>query len=77
MQNHFHSDITRTPFLTMQRTTAECLTLLRRIFRKWSSHELLLKSRAAAAYCLTTLAVSALFLGGVYFFLVQLANYGW
>jgi hypothetical protein len=77
MQNPCHSHINRNPLYLKQNITIEYLQQLRRLLSKLCPKFLLKKVREAVMYCLTTVAVSGIFLGGVYLFLVQLANFGW
>ncbi len=77
MQNHCHSHINRNPFYVTQRITGEYLLQLRRLFSRYCPEVVLKKVREAVIYCLMTVAISAVFLGGVYLFLVQLADFGW
>lgn len=77
MENHFHTNVTRNQFVQTQHFSSECSRLLRRFTRLESTKGLLQKAREVALHCLTTLGVGMLFLGGAYFFLIQLANYGW
>lgn len=77
MHNHFHVHINRNQFSCIHCLVSEYSRIVRGFFRKNVIRELVQKVREATIYCLTTLAVSGLFLSGIYFFLVQLAQHGW
>lgn len=47
------------------------------ILRKWSVKKLFRHYQETLTFCLATIAVGGLFLGGAYFFMVQLADFGW
>lgn len=51
--------------------------LIKFITRRIFSRQRLNKIRSGAIELLTALAIGGVFLGGAYFFLVQLARYGW
>jgi len=70
--------IGRSQIATSSRTTTpEFSHLLRKTLRHEGVQKLIGTLRNAASYVLTTLAVSGLLLGVTYFFLVQLAEFGW
>ncbi len=77
MQNQYHINTNRNQFIHTHQFGSEYARLLRRFAQYGSIKELLYKAKAATVHCLATLTVGGLFLSGTYFFLVQLANYGW
>lgn len=69
----------RNRIMTTSRTTSTMVRLLQRAARAREviSGKFFDVIKNGILYCLTTLAISGIFLGGAYLFLVQLAESGW
>jgi len=69
----------RNRIVTTSRTTSTMVLLLQRAARARQvvTGKCFDVIKNGVLYCLTTLAISGIFLGGVYLFLVQLAESGW
>jgi len=67
----------KSPFIAIRCRSAAAALLQRRILRRCREEKIVQRVKSAACHLLATLAVSGMLLGGVYLFLVQLAEHGW
>ncbi len=65
------------PFIAIRCKSAVAVILRQRIFRRCRQEKIVQGIMNAASQLLATLAISGMLLGGVYVFLVQLAEHGW
>ena len=77
MHDHYQVHFTRNQLVFAHQFTSGYSRAADRIFRKEWVKTLVHKTREAAVFCLAALTVGMLLLGGVSFFLIQLASYGW
>lgn len=76
--HYYHVNITRSQLICVQHPAPfRYRSPLHAFFRKVRVRELFAKLREPLIHGLATLTVSTVFLGGVYLFLVQLAEHGW
>ncbi|WP_163336266.1 hypothetical protein [Desulfopila sp. IMCC35008] len=71
------SGLTQTHCAYNERRAASARNLGKRLAKRFLSKDNLTQLKNGGITVLSTLAVGSLFLAGTYFFLVQLADYGW